>query len=127
MKLKTNFSTLLFIIFASKSAQDVTTGRSRQGNDITVTCESFPKQGDIRIQVVSVSADGSNSTAPLVNLSTSMTAFTAMATFNVTPSDEKAAYCEVGRDLATPLVYFGGKQMIIQYTIMYNIYKSYIL
>ena len=106
MKLKTNLTTLLFLMFVSKSlAQDAT---SREGNEITFTCVSFTNQGEIRINVVSVTADGSNP-ALLVNQST--TAFSAMATFTVTPSDEKAAYCEVG-DMFTDLVYFGGEYKI---------------
>ncbi len=111
MKLKTSsVSTLLFLIFVRKSlAQVITTGQSRQGNEITFTCESFDQEA-IKIRVVSVIADGSNGTAPFVNVSRTST--TAMARFTVTPSDEKAAYCGAG-NVSTNLVYFGGEYKII--------------
>ncbi|XP_064389992.1 hepatocyte growth factor receptor-like isoform X4 [Halichondria panicea] len=110
MKLKTSsVSTLLFLIFVRKSlAQVITTGQSRQGNEITFTCESFDQEA-IKIRVVSVIADGSNGTAPFVNVSRTST--TAMARFTVTPSDEKAAYCGAG-NVSTNLVYFGASPVL---------------
>ncbi len=81
------------------------TSISRQENDITFNCMYFIQQG-VRVQVVSVSANGSNHAAVPVEGST--TPFSAVATFSITPSDEKAAYCEVG-DISTDLVYFGGE------------------
>ncbi len=104
MKPRTNFSTLFCLILVSRIlAQDQSI--SRQINDITFTCEYFPQQG-VRVQVISFSADGSNHTAVYEN--EGMTRYTATATFNVTPSEEKAAYCKVG-DISTDLVYFGGE------------------
>ncbi len=101
MKVKTNVSTLLFLIFVSKSlAQEIIPRQSRQGNEITFTCSS-ETQELITIQVIN--ADGSNPTTPVAVFGTF-----AMATFTVTPSDEKAAYCEVG-DLITERIFFGGE------------------
>ncbi len=109
MKPRSNFSTLFCLILVSIifAEGEVVPSHTRQGNNITFTCVSF-NQGEIRIQVVSVSADGSNRAAVLVEGPT--TAFSAMVTFSVTPSDEKAAYCEVGDNfMSTDLVYFGGE------------------
>ncbi len=102
-------------------AQDqIMSSISRQGNDIRFTCEYFLQQG-VRVQVVSVSADGSNRAAVPVDGSTSL--FSAQAAFSVTPSDEKAAYCEVG-DISTDLVYFGGEyKMNIVSTLLYSLVK----
>ncbi len=86
---------------------DITQSQSRDGNEITVNCESFGN-GEIEVRVVSLYADGSNDTEIFVDESTSTT---AMARFTVTPSVEKAAYCEVG-GMSTDLVYFGGEQII---------------
>ncbi len=109
MKSRTNFSTLFCLILVSRilaqAGQLPDQSISRQGNDIRFTCEYFTQQG-VRVQVVSVSTDGSIRAAVYDN--GPMTAFTAMATFNVTPSDEKAAYCTVG-DISSDLVYFGGE------------------
>ncbi len=114
MKLKASFSTLLFLMFISKSlAQgDIIPSHSRQGagsNEITFNCESFGNL--ITIGVVSLRADSSSDTE------TSMDTNTHTKTFTVTPSDEKAAYCEVG-GVSTDLIYFGGEQIITYYYYM---------
>ena len=111
MKLKASFSTLLFLMFISKSLaqDDVTPSHSRQGNDITFNCESFGNV--VTIGVVSLRADGSNDTETSMNMNTHR------KTFTVTPSDEKAAYCEVG-GVSTDLIYFGGEQIITYYYYM---------
>ncbi|XP_064389993.1 uncharacterized protein LOC135337904 [Halichondria panicea] len=108
MKLKASFSTLLFLMFISKSlAQgDITPSHSRQGagsNEITFNCESFGNV--ITIGVVSLHADGSSDTE------ISMDTNTHTKTFTVTPSDEKAAYCEVG-GVSTDLIYFGASPIL---------------
>ena len=59
----------------------------------------------ITIGVVSLRADSSNDTETSIGTSTHT------KTFTVTPSDEKAAYCEAG-GVSTDLVYFGGEQII---------------
>ena len=101
MKLKTSFSTLLFLMFVSAAQGDITQSQSRDGNDILFNCESFGNV--ITIGVVSLRADGSSETSMNTNAHTK--------TFTVTPSDEKAAYCEVG-GVSTDLVYFGGEHII---------------
>ncbi len=113
MKLKTNFYTvtLLFLMLVSKSfAMDnnATTGWSRQGNEITFTCRSVAEE--IRIRVVS--ADGSTA-QPANDVRRSHNSTTEGITFTVTPSDEKAVYCDVG-NVSTDRVYFGGEQIIIR-------------
>ena len=105
MKLKTSFSTLLFFMFVNAQG-DITQNQSRDGNEITVNCVSFGN-GEIEVRVVSLHADGSNDTETFVDEPISST----VATFTVTPLNEKAAYCEVG-GMSTDLVYFGGEQII---------------
>ena len=107
-----SFSTLLFLMFVCKSfaQEDVNFGQSRQGNEITFTCESFRGQGEeIRIRVFG--ADSSNCTKLDLPMTRPIPVTSAMARFIVTPSAEKAAYYEVG-DVSTVKVYFGGEQII---------------
>ena len=89
-------------MFVSAAQGDITQSQSRDGNEILFNCESFGN-GEIEVRVVSLYADG---TEIFVDESTITT-----ATFTVTPSVEKAAYCEVG-GMSTDLVYFGGEQII---------------
>ena len=108
MKTRMIFSTLFCLILVSIifAQGDITPSHSRRGNEITFNCEYFG-MGEIRIRVVSFHADGSNDTEIFVDGSTRTT---EVATFTVTPSDEKAAYCEVGGGtMSTDLVYFGGE------------------
>ncbi len=101
MKPRTNFSTLFCLILVSIIfAQDITQSQNREGNEITFNCESIGNE--ITIGVVSLRADGSSET------SMDMDRNSHTKTFTVTPSDEKAAYCEVG-GVSTDLVYFGGE------------------
>ncbi len=90
-------------MFVSAAQGDITQSQSRDGNEITFICESFGNV--ITIGVVSLHLDGSYGTETSMNMNTHTKIFT------VTPSDEKAAYCEVG-GMSTDLVYFGGEQLI---------------
>ncbi len=105
MKPRTNFSTLFCLILVSIifAQGDITQSQSRDGNEITVNCVSFGN-GEIEIRVVSLHANGSKDTETFVDEPISST----VATFTVTPLNEKAAYCEVG-GMSTDLVYFGGE------------------